>query len=83
MVMQACIIIYGKTTPHARVVELVDARDLKSLGRDTVWVRFPSLAPNRHHIVEEPKKNAPSHLQLWHMILYGASYLGVAQLVAH
>ena len=60
MIMQACIVIYGKTTPHARVVELVDARDLKSLGRDTVWVRFPSLAPNRHHIVEEPKRMLPA-----------------------
>ena len=45
MIMQACIVIYGKTTPHARVVELVDTRDLKSLGSNTVWVRNPSLAP--------------------------------------
>ena len=24
---------------------MVDARDLKSLGSDTVWVQLPSLAP--------------------------------------
>ena len=53
MIMQACIVIYGKTTPHARVVELVDTRDLSSLGRDTVWVRIPSLAPYHSGLVED------------------------------
>ena len=32
-------------TKHVCVVELVDARDLKSFGSDTVWVRFPPQTP--------------------------------------
>ena len=30
---------------HARVVELVDTADSKSVSSDTVWVRVPSWAP--------------------------------------
>ena len=32
--------------PRADVAELVDARDLKSLGSNPVRVRFPAPAPN-------------------------------------
>ena len=39
---------------HARVAELVDARDLKSLGRKAVPVRFRSRAPERKVGFYEP-----------------------------
>ena len=34
-----------KTIYYARVAELADAMDLKSIGRNTMWVRFPPFAP--------------------------------------
>ena len=31
---------------HATVAEQADATDLKSVGRNIVWVRFPPVAPH-------------------------------------
>lgn len=36
---------YLKTNYHARVAKLAYAMDLKSIGRNTLRVRFPSFAP--------------------------------------
>lgn len=36
---------------NALVAELVDASDLKSDGREAVWVRLPSGAPLRYMVV--------------------------------
>ena len=40
----------------ARVAELADARDLKSLGRKAVRVRSPALAPQRSSGREQDKR---------------------------
>ena len=36
---------------HARVAKQVDARDLKSLGRNTMPVRFRPWAPIKHFVI--------------------------------
>ena len=41
----ACYAAPRPSTEHARVVELVDTRDLKSLGGNSVRVQAPSWAP--------------------------------------
>ena len=41
---------------NGRVVELVDTRDLKSLGSDTVRVRFPSCPPKLWGVAREAHK---------------------------
>ena len=38
--------MYWYNSSYARVMELVDMRDLKSLGRKVVRVQFPPRAPN-------------------------------------
>ena len=42
------IAVLRYVTEYAAVVELVDTRDLKSLGRETVPVRARSAAPHSH-----------------------------------
>jgi hypothetical protein len=43
---------------------MVDIGDLKSPGRDTVWVQFPPAVPSKHHQLGYFRLTGPDRLRL-------------------